>query len=66
MKAEANKLLASWVEDLEDFVSLFDLSSDEVAEDALCSVLAERPELLNDFDLSTGEEPSGLHLRQAH
>ena len=63
VKAEASKLLAKWVDgtqDLEAFVSLFDLSSDNIAEDALGAVLAERPELLNDIDLSTGEKRPNL------
>jgi condensin complex subunit 3 len=58
VKTEASKLVASWVDgakDLEEFMSLFDLSSDKTAEDALLAVLAERPELLKDIDLSTGE-----------
>ena len=61
MKAEASKLLANWVDgarDLEEFISLFDLSSDKTAEGALGAVLAECPELLNDIDLSTGEKCS--------
>ena len=63
MKAEASKLLASWVDgakDLEGFIPLFDLSSDRITEDALEAVLAERLELLNDIDLSTGEKCSDL------
>jgi len=69
VKAEASKLLASWVDgtkDLEGFISLLDLSSDKIAEDALGAVLAERPELLNDIDLSTGEKRSEFHQRQTH
>ena len=61
VKAEACKLFAKWVDatqDLEEFISLFDLSSDKTAEDALGAILAERPELLNDIDLSTGEKCS--------
>ena len=64
VKAEASKLLASWVDgmkDLEEFVSLFDLSSDKIAEDALRAVLAERPELLGDIDLSAGEQLSAFY-----
>jgi condensin complex subunit 3 len=67
VKAEASKLLASWVDgmkDLEEFVSLFDLSSDKIAEDALGAVLVERPELLNEADLSAGENRSGSHRLQ--
>ena len=63
VKAEASKLLAKWVDgtqELEAFISLFDLSSDNIAEDALGAVLTERPELLNDIDLSTGEKRSGV------
>ena len=63
MRAKASKLLAKWVngtQDLEAFISLFDLSSDKIAEGALGAVLTERPELLNDTDLSTGEKRSGL------
>ena len=69
MKAEASKLLASWVDgakDLEGLISLFDLSSDRITEDALEAVLAERPELLNDIDLSIGGKCSGFHRRQTH
>ena len=69
VKAEARKLLASWVDgtkDLEEFVSLFDLSVDKIAEDALGVVLAERPELLNDINLSTGEKRSGFHQLHTH
>jgi len=69
VKAEVGRLLASWVDgtkDLEEFVSLFDLSADKIAEDALGAVLAERPELLNDIDLSTGEKPSGVYQRQTY
>ena len=64
VKAEASKLLAKWVDgtqDLEGFISLFDLSSDNIAEDALGAVLAERPELLNGIDLSTGEKHPDFH-----
>ena len=56
VKAEASKLPAKWVDgtqDLEEFISLFDLSSDKTAEDALGAVLAGRQELLNDINLST-------------
>ena len=63
MKAEASKLLAKWVDGtqyLEAFISFFDLSSDKIAEDALWTVLSERPELPNDRDLSIGEKCSGL------
>jgi condensin complex subunit 3 len=69
VKAEASKLLASWVDgtkDLEEFISLFDLSSGTIAEDALGAVLAERPELLNDIDLSIGEKCLFFHQRQTH
>ena len=69
VKAEASKLLASWVDgmtNLEEFVSLFDLSSDGIAEDALKAVLVERPELLNDIDLSTGERLSAFHQPQMY
>ena len=69
VKAEASKLLASWVDstkDLEGFITLFDLSSDKIAEDALGAVLAERPELLNDIDLSIGGKCSGFLQRQTH
>ena len=63
VKVEASKLLAKWVDDTQDleaFISLFDLSSDKIAEDALGAVLAERPEFLNDIDPSNGENRSGL------
>ena len=69
VKAEARKLLASWVDgtnDLEGFISLFDMSSDTIAEDALGAVLLERPELLDDIDLSNGEKCSSFHQRQTN
>ena len=59
VKAKGSKLLAQWVDgtqDLEGFISLLDLSSDEIVEGALGIVLAERPELVHDIDLSTGEK----------
>ena len=61
--AKASKLLAKWVDgtqDLEAFISLFDLFFDKIAEDALEDVLSGRPDLLNDIDLSTGKKHSGL------
>ena len=63
VKADASKLFAKWADGtqyLEAFISFFDLSSDRIAEDALGAVLAERPELFNDIDLSAGEKRLGL------
>ena len=65
VKAEASKLLALWVDgtqDLEAFISLFDLSYDKIVGDVLGAVLAVRPELLNDIDLSTGEKAFRTYL----
>ena len=69
MKAEASKLLAKRVDGMQDseaFISLFDLSSDKIAEDALGAVLAERPELFNDIDLSTGEKTFRTCINDRH
>ena len=62
-KDRSEQVARWWVDDMQDleaFISFFDLSSDKIAEDVLEADLAERPELLNDIDLSTGEKRSGL------
>ena len=53
-------ILVDGTQDLEAFISLFDQSSDKTAEGTLGVVLAERPEYLDDIDLSNGENRSGL------
>ena len=42
--------------------AFFDLSSDKIVGGVLGVVLAERPELLNDIDLSTGEKTFRTYL----